>query len=142
MSRLSIEMRNYPVEVYKEFEMAVSGSGKSFRHLLEGGYPEWAAFSHAIQGDRKAVIWLLKNGYPEMGVLANAILEEPGAINWLSRHDDKFYYVFFCACRGDERARAWLEERKMHVFLILAEAIRKATNFRIKKEVFWYTQDW
>lgn len=135
-------MKNYPIDVYKDFEQAVDGSKKHFHKLLDGGYPEWAAFSNAIQGDREAVKWLLTHGFTIMGILANAILEEPNAIEWLKRYQDPFYYFFFGACRGEDKSKVWLEERHLYHFLIIAEAIRKATNYRIKKEVFWYVQDW
>ena len=70
-------MENYPVEIYQNFEKAVSGSGEHFRKLLDGGYPQWAAFSNGILGDEKAVMWLLNNGYPERGVCERLRREAP-----------------------------------------------------------------
>lgn len=137
-----MEMMNYPLTVYQDFEKAVGGSQKAFEKLLNDGYPQWAALSNAIQGDREAVLWLLRNGYSVTGVLANALLEEEGAIAWLERYPEPFYHVFYMACQGNRQAVAWLEERNLIAFIILAKAIRKAVRLRIKRNTFWYKIDW
>ncbi len=137
-----MQINNYPIEVYKDFEKAIGGDVRYFEKLIKDGYVEWAAFANGIMGDDKAVMWLLQNGFPELGVLANGIDDEPAAMSWLRRYPSPLLYNFCQATKKDKQARACLEQQNQLPLLILAEAIRKAMLQRIKRETFWYKINW
>lgn len=107
---------------------AIEGRNDFFVYLMQNGHPELGAFSNAIRGDVEALQWLFRNHYEWLGIIVNAVDGMEQANNWLSKACHPVNLMLAMASRRDPTAIAWLEERRLEIFLLMAEAIHEVSE--------------
>ncbi|MBR1517558.1 MAG: hypothetical protein IJ620_05395 [Bacteroidales bacterium] len=126
MTRPGLE--HYDVKILLALLKSIEGRKDFFRWLMENGYPELGAFSNAICGDVEALQWLFGHKYEWLGIIVNAIDGMEQANAWLAKGCQPVNLMMAMASRRDATAIAWLEERKLGIFLMLADAIHEVSE--------------
>lgn len=123
-------LEKYDVKVLLALNQALQGSKDFFRFLIEGGFPELAAFCSAIWANEEAMMWLFKNERPHFAILSNAIDGEEEALEWIKKSCTEVNYIFALACREDQGALMWLHKKKLAIFIMLAESVHKILDLQ------------
>lgn len=116
-------LEKYDIKVLLALVQSIAGRKDFFRWLMEGGYPELAAFSNAIRGDTDAMQWLFKYDYAWLAILSNAIDGEEEARQWISKALHRCNLMFALACREEVDAIKWLRDNNLHIFLLMAKEV-------------------
>ena len=132
-------LEQYDVKLLLALQKCIGGRTDFFKVLVTGGYPELAAFSNAIRADDEAMVWLFKNGYAWMAILSNAIDGQKKALPWVSQALTPVNLMYALACRRDPRALRWLVERKLDIFLMLAQTTEEFLKYQEKEAASPYT---
>ncbi|MDY5968779.1 MAG: hypothetical protein SPJ13_02010 [Bacteroidales bacterium] len=117
-------MEKYNVKILLALMESIKGRRDFFKWLLNNGYPELAAFSNAIRGDKEAMVWLFKYHFEWLAILSNAIDGEEKARVWIGRACHPVNLMFAMACREDETALHWLQERDLLIFIKIAQEVK------------------
>lgn len=123
-------LEHYDVKVLLALTKSIAGRTDFFRWLVEGHYPELAAFSNAIRGDEDAMVWLFQNQYAWLAILSNAIDGEQKARAWISKACQPVNIMFALACGEDRNAIRWLAERKLDIFIMMAREAHKFLEYQ------------
>lgn len=132
-------LEQYDVKVLLALEKSIGGRTDFFKVLATGGCPELAAFSNAIRADDEAMVWLFKNGYAWLAILSNAIDGQQKAREWVGKALTPVNLMFALACRRDPTALRWLYERKLDIFLMLAQTTEEFLKYQEKEAGSPYT---
>ena len=136
---LSVKMKGleqYDVKILLALVKSVSGRIDFFKLLVNGGYPELAAFSNAIRGDDDAMVWLFKHDYAWLAILSNACDGDEKAIDWVRNGLTPVNLRFALACRHDVESLKWLYKNKLGVILLLVREVEKFLKYQ-EKEYTW-----
>ena len=120
---MSPGLLKYDVKVLLALKQAIEGKDSFFKWLLEGGYPELAAFSNFLHDDAGAEQFLVKTGNGWLGLMSHAIDGDARARAWVQTNLHQANMMFVLACREDEKAQGWLKFMKLDILLQLAEAV-------------------
>ena len=132
-------LEQYDVKLLLALVKSVGGRTDFFRVLVEGPHPELAAFSNAIRGDDDAMVWLFKHNFAWLAILSNACDGQQKAREWVAKALPKVNIMFALACRRDPTALRWLYERKLDIFLMLAQATEEFLKYQEKEAGSPYT---
>ena len=113
----------YDVKVLLALKESIEGKDAFFRWLVEGGYPELAAFSNFLHDDEEAERFLVKTGNGWLGLLSHAIDGDARARAWVQTNLHQANMMFVLACRGDEKAISWLRFMQLDVLVLLSEGV-------------------
>ena len=116
-------MEKYDIRILLALKECIRGSKDFFRWLIDNGYPELAAFSNAIRGDRSAQEFLGRIGQAWLSVLSEAIDGDERARLWVGHTLHEVNIRFALACRKEEQALQWLQERDLGIFILLAQEV-------------------
>jgi len=129
-------LEQYDVKILLALVKSVSGRIDFFKLLVNGGYPELAAFSNAIRGDDDAMVWLFKHDYAWLAILSNACDGDEKAIVWVRNGLTPVNLRFALACRHDVESLKWLYKNKLGVILLLVREVEKFLKYQ-EKEYTW-----
>ncbi len=129
-------LEQYDVKILLALVKSISGRTDFFKFLVEGGYPELAAFSNSIRGDDDAMVWLFKNDYAWLAILSNACDGDQKALDWVAKALPKVNLMYALAVKRDAPALRWLYANKLEVFLMLARETEKFLIYQ-QKEYDW-----
>jgi len=116
-------LEKYDIKILLALTKSIAGRKDFFRWLMQNGYPELAAFSNAIRGDVEAMKWLFAHNYAWLAILSNAIDGEDKARLWIGKSTHICNLMFALACRENIDAIKWLDERNLHIFLMMAKEV-------------------
>lgn len=116
-------MERYDIKILLALVECIKGSKDFFHWFMDNGYPELAAFSNAVRGDRKAQEFLGRIGQGWLSILSEAIDGDEKARLWVSNNMHEVNLMFALACRQDEAAVEWLQQRDLQIFLRLAHEV-------------------
>lgn len=129
-------LEQYDVRILLALVKSIGGRTDFFRLLVEGPYPELAAFSNAVRGDDDAMVWLFKHDYAWLAILSNACDGDPKALQWVGAALPQVNLMYALACRRHPEALKWLFARRLEVFLFLARETEKFLQYQ-RKEYEW-----
>ena len=129
-------LEQYDVKLLLALVKSVGGRTDFFKVLVEGGYPELAAFSNAIRGDDDAMVWLFKHDYAWLAILSNACDGDERALEWVQKGLTKVNLMYALACKRNMQAVKWLYVHKLEIFLMLARETEKFLIYQ-QKEYDW-----
>ncbi|MBR1783865.1 MAG: hypothetical protein IJ760_00290 [Bacteroidales bacterium] len=129
-------LEQYDVKVLLALVKSVGGRTDFFKWLLDGGYPELAAFSNAIRADDDAMVWLFKNNYAWLAILSNACDGDEKAVDWVRRGLTPVNFRFAMACQHNVDSLRWLHGNNLGIFLLLAHEVEKFLQYQ-RKEHDW-----
>jgi len=129
-------LEQYDVKILLALVKSIAGRTDFFKLLVNGGYPELAAFSNSIRGDDDAMVWLFKNDYAWLAILSNACDGEQKAIDWVANSLTHVNLMYALAVKRDTTALRWLYQNGLEIFLMLAHETEKFLIYQ-QKEYDW-----
>lgn len=129
-------LEQYDVKVLLALMKSIGGRTDFFRLLVDGGYPELAAFSNAVRGDDDAMVWLFKHDYAWLAILSNACDGDKKAVDWIGKALPRVNLMYALAVKRNAEAVKWLYARRLEVFLMLARETEKFLDYQ-EKEYAW-----